>query len=437
MCSIRSTINYSKLPLRYVICVDVKSFFASVEAVRRGIDPMEAFIVVLSGLDRPGGIVLASSPMIKKVFGIKTGNRKFEIPNDPRIMIVPPSMGLYVRKNREINAIFGRFAAEEDILTYSIDESFLDLTATAHLFGDPMTMAVKIKEAVKKELGLPVTIGIGDNPLLAKLALDNDAKHQPNQIAYWNYAGIPDTVWRIPKLIDFWGISRGWERRLNSMGIFSVCELAHSNPQSLEGAFGIIGMQQYYHANGVDYSRISERVPAKSKSYSKGQVLMRDYSGRHEILIILHEMVDEVAARLRKHHVRCIVAGLSIGASKDRLGSFSVDRKLSRPSNLTHELIIVFEELFLAHWRGEPVRQIYVNCVLAKSSTEESQLRLFAPQDDMRWLRLDQAVDSIHDRFGRTSVFRATALLPASTYLARSGYVGGHQGYSEVPHAVA
>ena len=130
-------IDYNKLPLRYILCVDVKSFFASVEAVRRGIDPLEAYIIVVSGLDRPGGIVLASSPKVKAEFGIKTGNRKFEIPPNDKLMLVNPSMSLYLEFNRKIHAIFQDFAADEDIVVYSIDESLLDITSTAHLFGYP------------------------------------------------------------------------------------------------------------------------------------------------------------------------------------------------------------------------------------------------------------------------------------------------------------
>ena len=85
-------IDYSKCPLRYILCIDVKSFFASVEACRRGLDPLEAYIVVISDMKRPGAVVLASSPKMKQEFDIRTGNRKFEVPHDPKIQLVEPSM---------------------------------------------------------------------------------------------------------------------------------------------------------------------------------------------------------------------------------------------------------------------------------------------------------------------------------------------------------
>ena len=426
-------IDYSRMPLRHILCVDVKSSFASIEAVRRGIDPLKAYIIVVSALNRPGAVVLASSPLVKEEYKIKTGNRKFEIPNDPKLMIVPPSMGLYIKQNRLINKIFSRFAVSEDILTYSIDESFLDVTATTNLFGDPMKIANKIKLEVLSELGLPVTIGIGDNPLLAKLALDNAAKHHNDQIAYWGYDTIPDTIWRIPNLSDVWGISNGWVQRFNRLGINTVYDLAHANPNLLEKEFGIIGLQQYFHANGVDYSRISERVKTKNHSYSKGQILMKDYISREDIIIILHEMVDEISARLRRHHRACDGIALGIGGSKNHSeASFGASRKLSRATNITAELIAAFDQLFFDNWRGYPVRQVYVSCNLAKVAGGNLQMDLFEEAPNERLQRLDQALDAIHERFGKTAIFRGTGLLPSSTYLTRAGYVGGHQGYSEV-----
>ncbi|MFB0918703.1 MAG: DNA polymerase, partial [Clostridiaceae bacterium] len=118
-------IDYDKLPLRYILCVDVKSFFASVEAVRRGIDPLEAYIIVVSDIKRPGAVVLASSPKVKSEFGIKTGNRKFEIPANDKLMVINPSMAMYLEFNRNIHEIFRDYAADEDIVVYSIDESII------------------------------------------------------------------------------------------------------------------------------------------------------------------------------------------------------------------------------------------------------------------------------------------------------------------------
>ena len=179
--------DYSKERKRDILCIDVKSFFASVEANERGLDPMKALLVVMSKPNHDGGLVLAATHQVKERYDIGTGTRRFEIPPHLPIRIVEPRMQLYLNKNMEISDIFRRFVSEEDFHLYSIDESFLDVTHSQQLFGSPNTIAKKIQSAIWKELNLMVTVGIGDNPLLAKLAMDNEAKKSPhkNYIAEW------------------------------------------------------------------------------------------------------------------------------------------------------------------------------------------------------------------------------------------------------------
>lgn len=425
------SIDYSQMPLRYILCIDVKSFFASVEAVRRGIDPLEAYIIVVSDVRRPGAVVLASSPKVKSEYNIKTGNRKFEVPNDPKLMVVDPSMGLYLEVNRQINDIFRQYAADEDILVYSIDESFLDITATAHLFGDPGRAAMRLRDQIKREIGLNVTIGIGDNPLLAKLALDNEAKKKKSQIAYWSYERIPETIWKIPNLRDFWGISRGWEQRLNKLGIHSIYSLAHFDPHILHSKFGIIGLQQYYHANGVDYSIISRPAVQRSKGFSKGQVLMRDYFDREEILTIMDEMIDDVAMRLRRHRSLCRTIGFYCGYSSTvNHPGIALSKRLKVATSDTAEIRTVFHSMFLRHWRGEPVRQFNISLNDLEDDTGRQLSMWDLTADEGR--AVDHVIDEIRDRFGKTAIFKGHSLTVGSTFFERSQNIGGHKGMSEV-----
>lgn len=425
-------INYDDMPLRYLLCVDVKSFFASVEAVRQGIDPLEAYIIVVSDVLRPGAVILAASPKIKAEYGIKTGNRQFEIPkNDPKIMVVNPSMSLYLEINRQINDIFRQYAADEDILVYSIDESFLDITATAHLFEDPGRAAVALRDRIKAETGLSVTIGIGDNPLLAKLALDNEAKKNKSQIAYWSYERIPETIWKIPRLTDFWGISRGWERRLNKLGIHSLYGLAHFDPAILESKFGIIGLQQYYHANGVDYSVLSNPIQGKSKGFSKGQILMRDYFDKEEILTILDEMIDDVARRLRRNRRQCLSIQFYCGySSMVNDPGIGISKKLAVATSDTVDIRKAFHALFERNWQGQPVRQFNIALNdLVEEVGQQMSLWDYAGEEDRR---VDRVIDEIRDRFGKTAVFRGHSLTRGSTFFERSQNIGGHKAMSEV-----
>lgn len=422
-------VDFSCFPRRSVLCIDAKSFFASVEAVRRRLDPLEAYIAVVSDVRSAGAIVLASSPRVKSEYNIKTGNRLFEIPRHSPIMVVEPNMALYITMNQAIQNIFRRFVADEDLHVYSIDESILDVTASLNLFGPAETIAQAILKAVKDELGLIVTIGIGDNPLLAKLALDNEAKKRPPWIAKWTYEMVPQTVWKIQPLTAFWGISRGYDKKLKQMGIYTIETLAHANPVRLQKTLGVMGLQLYYHAWGLDASIISQKVQPKSKSYSKNQILIRDYYVQADILMIIKEMVGDVCARLRKHQEKCQEIYLGIGYSDRNFNlGFTARIKLVRPENATDVISEAARQEFIKRWRGEPVRSVNITAGHIVSQ-ELEQLELFFAGEEKNHA-LDRVVDDLRKRFGKKTIFYAGSMA-GGTYLERVDYVGGHKGKSE------
>ncbi|MEL7636051.1 MAG: Y-family DNA polymerase [Sporomusa sphaeroides] len=409
--------------------MDAKSFFASVEAVRRGLDPLEAYIAVVSDLRRTGAVVLASSLRVKSEYNIKTGNRLFEIPKCSPIMVVEPNMALYINVNQAIQNIFRRFVSDEDLHVYSIDESILDVTASQNLFGPAEAIAEAILKTVKDELGLIVTIGIGDNPLLAKLALDNEAKKRPPWIAKWTYEMVPQTVWKIQPLTAFWGISRGYDKKLKQMGIYTIEALAHANPVWLQKTLGVMGLQLYYHAWGLDASIIRQKEQSKSKSYSKNQILMRDYYVQAEILMIIKEMVGDVCARLRKHQEKCREVHLGIGYSDRELQlGFSARIKLVRLENSTDIISEAARQEFCKRWQGEPVRSVNFTAGKIVSQGLE-QLELFSDGEEKNHA-IDRVVDDFRKRFGKKTIFYAGSMA-GGTFLERVDYVGGHKGKSE------
>lgn len=165
-------INYATEPHGVFFLIDNKSFYASVESVERGLNPLRSILVVMSEQENTnGGLVLATSPQAKKLFGIRNVDRWRDLPKDPRLMVVPPRMNLYIKKNLAINQIFSQFTTKEDIYPYSIDESILDMTHSWKLFGKtPQAAAHQIQVTVKKELGLYTTVGIGENPLSSQVS---------------------------------------------------------------------------------------------------------------------------------------------------------------------------------------------------------------------------------------------------------------------------
>lgn len=383
-------------------------------------------LVVMSRGDSQGGLVLAASPAVKAKYGIKTGSRRFQFPRQHQIEIVPPRMGLYIQRNRQINAIFKRYVAETDIHTYSIDESFLDVSFSHALFGSSYQIARQIQDEIWQSYGIPSCVGIGDNMLLAKLALDNRAKLAPPYIAYWSYERVPQTVWKIEKLSDFWGIGSRMEKRLNHIGIYSIYSLAQTSVDKLKKYFGVIGEELYYHANGVDLSTIQNKYQPKSNSLSLNQVLERNYHLQNEIEIVILEMVDQLSTRLRKHEQMAEQISLSIGHAEEALfQNFSHQTKIYATDQRT-ELKRLFIQLFRKYYQGGPVRVIGV--AVAKLVPKQAmQLNLFEdPGVIENREQLDLIIDAIRDTYGYSSLIYANSLQHGSTAIERSKLIGGH-----------
>ncbi|WP_084676105.1 Y-family DNA polymerase [Carnobacterium funditum] len=421
-------LDYSKEPCRDILCIDVKSFFASVESVKRGIHPLESYIVVMSKPDQAGGLVLAASPRVKEEYGIKTGSRRYEIPKDSKIQIVEPRMSLYLKVNLMINDIFQEFISSEDLHIYSIDESFLDVTSSHALFGSTKEIAVKIQQAIWQRLHLVTAIGIGDNPLLAKLALDNEAKDSPNFIAAWHYEDVTKTIWRIHPITEMWGIGSQTAKNLYKLGIDSVYQLSQYNVSALKRVQGVIGEQLFYHAHGIDRSILSEKYQTRSKSYGKSQILDRDYTEQAEIEVVIREMAEEVAARLRSHHVEAEVIHLSIGFSKEIIDKgFSHQLKIF-PTAASRKISETCLHLFRTYYQQEPVRQISISCGKIHDKTD-LQLDLFeSAEQTIQKEKIDQVIDQVRHKYGYTSLVHASSLTSGATAIKRSGLVGGHKG---------
>ncbi|WP_367369193.1 Y-family DNA polymerase [Schleiferilactobacillus harbinensis] len=353
-----------RLPSHDIMCTDCKSFYASVEAIRRGEHPLAAKIAVLSNGESQGGLVLAASPLAKQHYGVKVGTRRFEISDDMDIELVEPRMSSYIIKNYEINRIFRQFTDDAHWFPYSIDESFIDVTHSHKIFGSNQEIATAIQRKAFAKFGIVTTVGIGENPLLAKLALDNAAKDQSPWQATWGYADVPQTLWQIAKMTDFWGIGNRTAAHLDRIGITGIYELAHADRAKLRREFGLLGDQLYYHAWGVDYSDLTRRyLPrSKNKGYGNSQVLMRDYVQKTEIGTVLSEIVDQVATQLRKHQMRAEVISISIGfAEPDDMGcsGYSKQTKID-PTNRTADLIAAVRYLFEQIWQGQPLRNVGV-----------------------------------------------------------------------------
>ncbi|MEK5038746.1 Y-family DNA polymerase [Sporosarcina sp. FSL K6-3457] len=418
-------IDYSKFPNRSVACIDMMSFYASCMAALHNLDARTTPIAVVGNLKQRGSVVLAASPAMKKRFKIKTGNRLFEIPRHPKIRLFEPRMEYFLEMSMSITRILHKYVPAEAIHVYSVDESFIDLTGTEKLWGDPAQTVREIQKEIYETLSLPSTAGMGPNMLMAKLCLDISGKK--TGFAKWNFEDIPEKLWPVSPLSEMWGIGRQTETSLNNMGIFSVGDLAHASLETLEKKFGIIGNQLYHHAWGIDLSKVDAPPVAGQVSYGKSQILMRDYNSIAEVRAVLLEMCEDVAKRARDAGKAGRTITLGISYSKNALGGgFQRSRTIKEATNETMAIYAVCKELLSENYDARPVRQISLS--ITKLEAEQSvQLSLFE-KDNWKDRAIGSVMDNIRNKYGSTAILRAISLTDAGTAIKRSELVGGHKG---------
>ncbi|AST92360.1 Y-family DNA polymerase [Sutcliffiella cohnii] len=412
------------MPNNKTLCVDMKSFYASCSAVMLGLDPMTCYLAVVGNTERQGSVVLAASPKLKKEFGIKTGSRRFEIPNDRRIQVVNPQMATYLRISTEITRLFNRYVPKESIHTYSVDESFLQVDGVESIWGDAETIAWKIKDGIEREFQLPCAVGIGPNMLMSKLCLDLEAKKKG--VAEWTYSDVKTKLWKVSPLREMWGIGSRVEKTLNRMGIFNVGQLANYPLELLEKKFGIMGNQLYHHAWGIDFSQPGAPLMQGQISFGKSQILLRDYHDPKEIKRVLLEICEEVARRARQHNKAGRTVSLGIGYSKEEFGGgFHRSKTIESPTNITMDIYETCLELFEKFYEGKTVRQISVSL---SNIVEDSEIQLSLFElDRPKRRQLGYVMDQIRHKHGSASLLRAVSYTAAGTAKHRSTLVGGHK----------
>lgn len=410
---------------RSIICIDLKSFFASCECLMRNLDPFTTPLVVCDP-NKNGAITLAVTPYLKQ-FGVKGRSRVYELPKNIKIIKVPPRMSLYIQKSKEVIETYLEFVSSNDIHIYSIDEVFIDVTNYLKLYKkDAYSLAFDILNRIKKKNGLTATAGVGPNMLLAKVAMDIEAKHVKNNIAHWTYEDIKTKLWSITPLSKMWGIGSRMERNLNKLGIHSIKDLANFNKYILKEKFGVIGEELWNHANGIDNSTIADyKKETKDKSYSHSQILYKDYDERN-INLIISEMSKVLARRLRLNKKETSVISLYIGYSKSIGGGFSHMNKLETPTDNELTIERVCLNLFDRFYENLPIRKVGISVGKLTDKTH-IQLNLFEKYEKIESSnQVNNTLDEITTKYGKNSLIPASALLKDSTLIERNKKIGGH-----------
>lgn len=409
-----------------IICIDLKSFFASCECIRLNKNPFSYPLVVANPNQGDGAITLAVTPYLKTL-GVPSRGRIFEIPKNIKYDIIMPHMNYYIQKSKEVVSIYLDYVSKDDLHIYSIDECFLDVTHYLKLYKKTdYELAKEILENIYKKTGLTATAGIGPNMLLAKVSMDIEAKHNKDNISKWTYEDVEKKLWKISPLSNMWGIGKNMERNLNKMNIFSIEDLAKTSSGILKDKFGVIGLELWNHANGIDTSKISDfNGQTKDKSYSNSQVLFKDYNEKN-IFLIINEMVDNLCERLRKNNKEAACFGLGITYSKNTPGGFYHNVKLDNSTDKSNDFIKYANLIFDKFYEGLPIRKVTV-CAGKLTDKLGTQLNLFEKYEEKEKNdNINLTLDVIKKKYGKNSVLKVSSLLEDSTVKDRNKKIGGH-----------
>ena len=418
---------------RVYLCIDLKSFYASVECVERGLDPMTTNLVVADPERGQGTLCLAVSPSMKAL-GVKNRCRVHEIPAGIDYIMAPPQMQKYIDYAAEIYGIYLRYISPDDIHVYSIDEAFIDVTPYLRLYGKtPREMAVFLMSKVSDGVGVRSTCGIGTNLYLTKIALDITAKKSPDFIGYLNEDLYRKTLWNHQPLTDFWMIASGKAAHLSRLGIVDQQGIAMADEDMLYKEFGIDAELLIDHAWGRESTTMEDikKYKPKSKSLSSMQVMLRDYA-YEEGLLILKEMTDLLCLDMVQKQVVTESFTFYIGYSHTvpypaAHGSVRFERK----TNADILLIPAAEQWYRRHvMPGLPIRRVGVSAGSLVTDTGTYQENLF--EDDLtdyleRNRRVQEAVIQIKGKYGKDAVLKLMNFEKGAMTIKRNHQIGGHK----------
>lgn len=412
------------------LCIDLKSFYASVECVERGWDPLTARLVVADPERSEKTICLAVSPALKQM-GVPNRCRVFQIPKEIPYKMAPPRMQLYIDYAAEIYGVYLKYIAKEDIQVYSIDEAFLDVTDYLHLYQmTAVELGRKIMQDILDTTGIPAACGVGTNLYLAKVALDILAKHETDRIAYLDEARYREKLWKHKPLIDFWRVGRGTVERLSNMGICTMEEIAHARESLLYKAFGIDAELLIDHAWGREPVTIADikAYRPKNTSFSSGQVLPRDYSYEEGILVV-KEMADLLCLDLVDQELMTSHISLVIGYSNQKCFEPAKGSTTLRSATSSNRRLLSYvEQLYRRIVRpGAYIRRITLTYT-GVMTEDYQQFDLFSnPEETEKDVKAQRAAISIKQRYGRNAILKGMNLEESATTIERNGQIGGHK----------
>lgn len=386
---------------RIILHSDCNCFYASVEMLHH--PELEGLPLAVGGdPEARHGIVLTANYIAKRK-GVKTGMALWQARAAcPDLIFVPPRMDLYLRFSRMAREIYLEYT--DQVENFGCDEAWLSVEKSRGIKGDGMTIAKEISDRIKTELGITVSIGVSWNKIFAKLGSDYKKPDAITLISRENYKRI---VWPLPAS-DLLYVGRSTSRKLSSVGIRTIGELANADPSHLHSLLGKMGYVLHGFANGLDDSPVTtDGYHAPIKSIGNSTTAPRDLTCDTDVKIILMALSESVAARLRKNGFCAGVVEISI--RDNGLFSFTRQVKLKRATNITDEIMKAAYGLFQSHYLWEhPIRSLGVRGSNLTLDHMPVQLSLFTDEElRERQEKLDRMTDEIRRRFGYFAIQRA------------------------------
>ena len=381
---------------RHIMCIDLKSFFASCECVERNINPFTTPLVVANPKQGKGAITLAITPYLKSK-GIKSRTRLYEIPPWVKYEIVPPRMSLYIKKSKEVVDIYLDFVSEEDLHIYSIDECFLDYTGSMELFGNPVKIAYKIKDDIYRVFGFTVNVGVGNNKLLAKMASDFE---KPNKVHTLFSNEVEEKMFPL-RVDDLFMIGKASSKKLHEMGITTIEELAKYDVDMLTRKFKSMGKMMHDYANGIDNSPVYYEREA-AKSISSSTVLPYNYHDISMIHDVIHNLSCDIGKKLRYNKMYADTIGVWLKYNYfDKVSKqVKLDFSIATDEEIYDNACRIFDNL----WNHDDgIRSVCV-FISGFSTVRKKQLSIFDNfnnnEDMLDNDKLQGVIDEIRDKYG-------------------------------------
>ena len=414
--------------MKAYLCIDLKTFFASVECVERKLDPFAVNLVVADPSRGKGALCLAVSPKMKEQ-GVHNRCRIFEIPDNISYITAMPRMNLYMQYSADIYGIYLKYISREDIHVYSIDEAFLDVSEYLQMYSvSAKELARMILQDIYTTTGITATVGIGTNLYLAKIALDITAKHAKDNMGVLDEQLYRETLWHHKPVSDFWQVGRGISKRLEKYSVADMYDIAHMDERILYREFGVNAEYLIDHAWGREPTTIKEikAYKSKSNSLSNSQILFEDYN-YEEALLVLKEMVELNVQNLVESHRVTDHIGLYIGYSARNVKATGGSRKLSSVTNSYAYLRNAFIELY----RETVNRQELVHMLsISFGNVVDEMYETYDLFTDFNALEKEKKLQltllNIKHKFGKNAVIKGMNLLNKATAISRNKLVGGH-----------